>query len=62
MCAVLEEMRNECVAYGRAEGELKKAKDTAKSLYAIKMSISQIADIIKVPIQQVEAWLAEPSI
>ncbi len=43
---------------GVAEGEMKKAKETALTLADRGMSVSDIADIVKVNVKLVQEWLS----
>ena len=69
MCEVAEKIYKEGVAEGRmaghteglAEGEMKKAKETAFMLADRGMSTSDIAEIIKVSAHVVEEWLSGKS-
>ena len=51
--------RTEGRAEGRAEGELRKARETACTLFDMKMPVEQIAKAVNASKQQVEEWLAE---
>ena len=63
MCEVAEKIYKEGVTVGHteglAEGEMKKAKETAFMLADRGMSTSDIAEIIKVSSKVVEEWLSE---
>ena len=62
MCEVAEKIYKEGVTVGHteglAEGEMKKAKETAFMLADRGMSTSDIAEIIKVSSKVVEEWLS----
>ena len=63
MCREMEELLNEGIEIGemrgRAEGELKKAKETATELYKIGMEVEKIAEILKVSQDDIKKWIAE---
>lgn len=65
MCEISEKIYNEGVAEGRIEGRnegrLEAQKETAITLAERGMSISEIAEIIKVSDRVVEGWLSEGS-
>lgn len=65
MCEISEKIYNEGVADGRIEGRnegrLEIQKETAITLAERGMSISEIAEIIKVSDRVVEEWLSEGS-
>lgn len=65
MCEISEKIYNEGVAEGRIEGRnegrLEIQKETAITLAERGMSISDIAEIIKVSDRVVEGWLSESS-
>ena len=50
--------RNEGIAEGIEFGEMKKAKETAITLAERGMSVSDIADIVKVSVKLVQEWLS----
>ena len=58
MCEVAEKIYTEGRTEGLAEGEMKKAKETAFMLADRGMSTSDIAEIIKVSSKVVEEWLS----
>ena len=47
------------IAYGKELGIGEKAKDMALALFAMDISVAKISLAAKVPIEQVEAWIAE---
>ena len=53
MCDVLDRVENK----GRAEGEMKRAKETAHNLYSMGMSDEFIAKAVNVNIELVRQWL-----
>lgn len=67
MCREMDEIykegakrgKTEGIAEGIAAGELKKAKETALMLAERGMSVSDIADIVKVSEKLVQEWLSE---
>lgn len=63
MCEISEKIYNEGVAEGRIdgrnEGRLEAQKETAITLAERGMSISEIAEIIKVSDRVVEGWLSD---
>ena len=66
MSREMDEIYNDGVKYGEelgrtqgvAEGEMKKAKETALTLADRGMSVSDIADIVKVNVKLVQEWLS----
>ena len=66
MCREMDEIYNEGaergrvqgIAEGLAAGEMKKAKETALTLAERGMSVSDIADIVKVSVKLVQEWLS----
>lgn len=62
MCHEMDEIYNEGAERGRAEGlaagEMKKARETALTLADRGMSVSDIADIVKVSVKLVQEWLS----
>ena len=62
MSREMDEIYNEGEEHGRArgfaEGEMKKAKETALTLADRGMSVSDIADIVKVNVKLVQEWLS----
>lgn len=66
MSREMDEIYNDGVKYGEelgrtqgvAEGEMKKAKETALSLADRGMSASDIADIVKINVKLVQEWLS----
>ena len=66
MCREMDEIYNEGAERGRAQGivegiaagEMKKAKETALTLAERGMSVSDIADIVKVSVKLVQEWLS----
>ena len=67
MCREMDEIYNEGAKRGEehgriqgiAEGELKKARETALTLAERGMTVSDIADIVKVSVKLVQEWLSE---
>ena len=57
MCDVLDRVENKGRAEGRAEGEMKRAKETAHNLYSMGMSDEFIAKAVNVSIELVRQWL-----
>ena len=57
MCREMEIMRDR----SRAEGELKRAKETARNLFGMGMDVEFIAKAVNVSIEQVKQWLSSPS-
>lgn len=53
MCDVLDRVENK----GRAEGEMKRAKETVHNLYSMGMSDEFIAKAVNVSIELVRHWL-----
>ena len=66
MCREMDEIYNEGAKRGEehgriqgiAEGELKKARETALTLAERGMTVSDIADIVKVSVKLVQEWLS----
>lgn len=62
MCREMDEIYNEGAERGRAKGlavgEMKKARETALTLADRGMSVSDIADIVKVSVKLVQEWLS----
>ena len=58
MCREMEIMRDKSRAEGRAEGELKRARETALNLYNMGMNAEFIEKAVNVSIEQVEQWLS----
>lgn len=66
MCRELDQIYNEGeergriqgIAEGLAAGEMKKAKETALSLAERGMSVTDIAEIVKVSVKLVQEWLS----
>ena len=52
MCGVLDRVESK----GRAEGEMKRAKETAHNLYNMGMNVEFIAKAINVSIELVRQW------
>ena len=61
MCREMEMMRDKSRAEGRAEGELKKAKQTALNLHSMGLDVASIAKAVDVSVEQVKQWLAPVS-
>lgn len=61
MCREMEIMRDKSRAEGRAEGELKRARETALNLYNMGMNAEFIAKAVNVSIEQVKQWLSPVS-
>ena len=61
MCREMEIMRDKSRAEGRAEGELKRARETALNLYNMGMNTEFIAKAVNVSIEQVKQWLSPVS-
>ena len=65
MCREMEELYSEGMAVGeergeirgRAEGELKKAKETAIALHDMGMNIEKIAEVVKFSSEDVRKWI-----
>ena len=57
MCDVLDRVENKGRIEGRAEGEMKRAKETAHNLYSMGMSDEFIAKAVNVSIELVRKWL-----
>ena len=57
MCDVLDRVESKGRAEGRAEGEMKRAKETAHNLYNMGMSDEFIAKAVNVNIELVRKWL-----
>ena len=53
MCKALQDMQMEA----RKEGELKKAKESAKKLYEMGLATEEIAQVVDYPVEEVEEWL-----
>ncbi|HIU67811.1 MAG TPA: IS1 family transposase [Candidatus Caccomorpha excrementavium] len=53
-----ERGRVQGIAEGLAAGEMKKAKETALTLAERGMSVTDIADIVKVSVKLVQEWLS----
>lgn len=66
MCKVMEDLRDESYAEGRAEGHAagreEQAKLTAKNLYAQNLTIEQIAKAIGFDVATVEKWLTPKAV
>ena len=52
MCKALQDMQMEA----RKEGELKKAKESAKKLYEMGLAIEEIAQVVDYPVEVVRGW------
>lgn len=61
MCREMEIMRDKSRAEGRAEGELKRARETALNLYNMGMNAEFIEKAVNVSIEQVKQWLSTVS-
>lgn len=61
MCREMEIMRNKSRAEGRAEGELKRARETALNLRSMGMDVEFISKAVNVSVEQVKQWLAPES-
>ena len=59
MCREMEELYNEGVSYGIAQGELKNKKVNAVSFSNLGISVEQIAQGMNVSVDQVKQWIAE---
>ena len=57
MCKVMEDLRDESYAEGRAEGREEQAQMTARNLYQQGLSVEQIARAIGFSTETVEKWL-----
>ena len=57
MCDVLDRVESKGRAEGRAEGEMKRAKETAHNLYNMGMSDEFIAKAVNVSVELVRQWL-----
>ena len=57
MCDVLDRVENKGRIEGRAEGEMKRAKEIAHNLYSMGMSDEFIAKTVNVGIELVRKWL-----
>ena len=57
MCDVLDRVESKGRAEGRAEGEMKRAKETAHNLYNMGMSVEFIAKAVNVSVELVRQWL-----
>ncbi len=55
----MEELYNEGVSYGIAQGELKNKKVNAVSFSNLGISVEQIAQGMNVSVDQVKQWIAE---
>ena len=62
MCKVMEDLRNESYAEGRAEGREEQALMTAKNLKAQGFTLEQIAQAIGFSIATIEKWLTPKTI
>lgn len=62
MCKVMEELRDESYAEGKADGielgELKKAKTLALNMYKKGHSLREIADMLECSIDDVKEWVS----
>ena len=54
-----EKGRVQGIVEGLAEGEMKKARETALTLAERGMSVPEIADIVKISVKLVQKWLDE---
>ena len=61
MCEVLDRVENKGRLAGRAEGELKKAKETAINLQTMGLDMDSIAKAVNVSIDLVKQWLTTAS-
>lgn len=61
MCKEMEIMRDKSRAEGRAEGEMKKAKETAINLQMMGLDVNAIAKAVNVSIELVKQWLTPAS-
>lgn len=57
MCKVMDDLRVQSFAEGREEGKEEQARETAKNLYNMGLSIEQIAKASKVSVEAVTEWL-----
>ena len=58
MSREMDEIYNEGARYGKIEGAMEKAKETALTLADRGMPASDIADIVKVNVKLVQEWLS----
>lgn len=58
MCREMEIMRDKSRAEGRAEGELIRARETARNLYSMGMDVARIAQAVNASIEQVKQWIS----
>lgn len=61
MCKEMEIMRDKSRAEGRAEGELKKARETAINLQTMGLDMDSIAKAVNVSLDLVKQWLTPAS-
>ena len=61
MCKEMEIMRDKSRAEGRAEGELKKARETAMNLQSMGLDMDSIAKAVNVSLDLVKQWLTPAS-
>ena len=54
MCREMEIMRDK----SRAEGELIRARETARNLYSMGMDVARIAQAVNASIEQVKQWIS----
>lgn len=59
MCRELKELYEEGYSEGMENGELKKAKEMAISLYEMNFSVEKIAQVLKMSEHTVQEWLDE---
>lgn len=57
MCREMEIMRDKSRAEGRAEGELKKAKETVMNLHTMGLDVESIARAVNVSLELVKQWI-----
>lgn len=61
MCKEMEIMRDKSRAEGRAEGEMKKAKETVTNLHTMGLDTESIAKAVNVSLELVKQWLTPVS-
>lgn len=61
MCREMEIMRDKSRAEGRAEGELKKAKETVMNLHTMGLDVESIARAVNVSLELVKQWITPVS-
>ena len=62
MCKVMEDLREESFAEGRAEGRKKQAQMTARNLSVQDLSVEQIAQAVGFSVEAVKEWLAQKTV